>query len=122
MVRVHIEWIHPKPGEGSGLSPETCRAFLEILEDIRQQMVERGIEVAILESTSAVGSSGKILLNGVSLEEIVPAQSVRGSSGSGACPAGGGPCAGGSGEQDTPCETLPESVIRLAVVKAAGRC
>jgi hypothetical protein len=120
MADVNIEWIHSEPGGEAAPSLETCAAFRAVLEDLRQQMSKRGIEVAIRESTAVgTGCTGKIVLNGVPLEQIVPVKSVRGSPGPGACPAGGS-CGGGSGGQDIPCEEFPESIIRLAIVKAAG--
>jgi len=99
------------------ICPDTMRNLKDVIPDIKLIMSKRDIEVFYDEETKDFKGEiiPAIIINGKTLEELVPLPN----------PAKycGVPCAGCSSNSDSKCQRIykeiPESVLRLAVKKAA---
>ena len=121
--RLTIEWRHHRdPARYLPLCPDTGRRLQDVIDEIATLLGPRGIEVEFIEqeyTDDAPGKAQMLLFDGIPLEELVPPRRR------------GGPCfectvCGPRQEECGACEevdyymAVPESVIRLAALKAAG--
>jgi hypothetical protein len=103
------------------ICPDTGRPLGTVIADLHSLLEERGIALSFEETvaTTPPGRSRRLLVDGRPLEEIVaPHKSHRPCAGCTCC--GGEPAECGECGDEAVWEDLPESVIRLAVLKAAG--
>jgi len=109
---VAITWQRPEgPVPPVILCSDTGRALQEVIRDIRSQFEKQGISSTITEEDGPV----QLLFNGVPFEKIVPIYVPKTCSMCGTCEGSEGECSGGRRY-----EGIPESVVRLAAMRAAG--
>ena len=111
-VGVTITWQRPDgPMPSVILCSDTGRPLLEVIHDIRSQLERQGIPSAVTEKDGPM----QLLFNGVPFEKIVPIYVPKTCSMCGTCEGSEGECSGGRRY-----EGIPESVVRLAAMRAAG--
>ena len=109
---VTITWQRPEaPMQPVILCSDTRRPLQEVLGDIRYQLEGQGIPSVITEKDGPM----QILFNDVPFEKIVPIYVPKTCSMCGTCEGSEGECSGGRRY-----EGIPESVVRLAAMRAAG--
>lgn len=109
---VRIIWQRPEgPMPPAILCSDTGRQLQEVVRDICSQLDTRGIPCTITE----VDGPMQLSFNGVPFEEIVPLYVPKSCSMCGSCDGSEGECNGGRRY-----EGIPESVVRLAAMRAAG--
>jgi ferredoxin len=118
-----IEWRHAdEPGAGMARCSDSGRLVQDVLGDIALLLGARGVPATVEERLCPAGTIDRpvvVLFDGILLEEVVPVRVKK--SPCAAC----GACAGDepvcpTGEQERIYRDLPESVLRLAALKAAG--
>jgi len=119
--------LEHSPDEGMlpHICPDTGRRLEEVISDLHSLLEKRGIALSFSETVAAAAVSGRchrLLVDGRPLEDFVPPRKPP------------RPCAGcpwscdaspeigkcGSGGDGACWDDFPESVVRLAVLKAAG--
>ncbi|WAI00132.1 arsenate reductase/protein-tyrosine-phosphatase family protein [Methanogenium organophilum] len=109
---VRITWQRPEgPMPPAILCSDTGRQLQDVIHDICLQLTNRGIPCTIAEEDGPL----QLSFNGVPFEEIVPIYIPKSCSMCGSCDGSEGECAGGRRY-----EGIPESVVRLAGMRAAG--
>ncbi len=109
---VTITWQRPAgPMPPAILCSDTGRPLQEVIRDIRSQLEGQGIPSTVTEEDGPV----QLLFNGVPFENIVPIYVPKTCSMCGTCDGSEGECTGGRRY-----EGIPESVVRLAAMRAAG--
>jgi arsenate reductase (thioredoxin) len=109
---VAITWQRPDgPMPPVVLCSDTNRPLQEVIRDIRSLLEKRGIPCTITEENGPM----QLSFNGVPFEKIVPLYVPKTCSMCGSCDGSEGECSGGRRY-----EGIPESVVRLAAMRAAG--
>ncbi len=109
---VTIIWQRPDgPVPPVILCSDTGRPLQEVIRDIRSQLEMQGIPCTITEENGPM----QLSFNGVPFEKIVPIYVPKICSMCGTCDGSEGECSGGRRY-----EGIPESVVRLAAMRAAG--
>ena len=110
---VTITWQRPDHGPMPPvvLCSDTGRQLQDVMHDICLQLTNRGIPCTIAEEDGPL----QLSFNGVPFEEIVPLYVPKSCSMCGSCDGSEGECTGGRRY-----EGIPESVVRLAAMRAAG--
>ena len=109
---VTITWQRPAgPMPPAILCSDTGRPLQDVIRDIRSQFEKQGIPSTITERDGPV----QPLFNDVAFETIVPIYVPKICSMCGTCDGSEGECSGGRRY-----EGIPESVVRLAAMKAGG--
>lgn len=121
-MNLHIEWCHPdEPGTAALFCSDTARPLAAVVTDIRELLKARGIRVDFSERAcpGETEPPGVVLFNGVPLEKVVPLRE-RGSPCAfcGVCDGSERDCT--TGERDGRYRDVPESMLRLAALRAAG--
>jgi hypothetical protein len=120
---LHIEWCHPdEPGAAVLFCSDTARPLTAVVADIREMLKARGVRVDFSERACPAGEMnrpGVVLLNGIPLEKVVPLREKKSPCAfCGVCDGSERDCA--TGERDRLYHDIPESVLRLAALRAAG--
>lgn len=109
---VTITWQRPEgPIPPVVLCSDTGRRLQDVMRDICMQLTGRGIPCTITEEDGPL----QLSFNGVPFEEIVPLYVPKSCSMCGSCEGSDGECTGRRRY-----EGIPESVVRLAAMRAAG--
>ncbi|KAF1078554.1 DUF2703 domain-containing protein [Methanogenium sp. MK-MG] len=109
---VTIVWQRPDgPVPSVVLCSDTNRPLQEVMRDIRSLLERQGIPCTITEGDGPV----QLSFNGIPFEKIVPLYVPKTCSMCGSCDGSEGECSGGRRY-----EGIPESVVRLAAMRAAG--
>ncbi|MDE4908490.1 hypothetical protein L0665_07710 [Methanogenium marinum] len=109
---VTITWQRPDgPIPSVVLCSDTSRPLQEVIRDICSLLERQGIPCTITEEDGPV----QLLFNNVPFEKIVPIYVPKTCSMCGTCDGSEGECSGGRRY-----EGIPESVVRLAAMKAGG--
>ena len=109
---VTIAWQRPEgPMPPVILCSDTGRQLQEVMRAICLQLTNRGIPCSITEEDGPL----QLSFNGVPFEEIVPLYVPKSCSMCGSCEGSDGECTGARRY-----EGIPESVVRLAAMRAAG--
>lgn len=122
-MNLHIEWCHPdEPGAAALFCSDTARPLAAVVADIREMLEARGIRVDFSERACPIGKMdppGVVLFNGVPMEKVVPLRKRESPCAfCGVCEGSERDCA--TGERDRRYRDVPESMLRLAALRAAG--
>ncbi|MDG6256512.1 MAG: hypothetical protein QCH35_02825 [Methanomicrobiaceae archaeon] len=119
--------IEHSPDEGMlpHICPDTGRRLEEVISDLQSLLEERGIALSFSETVAAPAVPGRfhrLLIDGRPLEDFVPPRKPLRPCAECPCSCDASPESGkcGSGGDGAYWDDFPESVVRLAVLKAAG--
>ncbi len=121
MKEIIVLWSHPDdPTIPPPACPDTCRSIAEVVSDFREIFGGRNITFSYVEEICLgnEGTPGRLTVDGTPLEELVPLPDPSKYCGM-ACDGCG---QGGNGIKSCSriYEQIPESVLRLALSRAAA--
>ncbi len=122
MNKIVVLWSHPDdPTIPPPVCPDTCRSVKEVVANYRDACIGRDLTFSYVEEISPdISSCGRLTIDGIPLEELVPLPDPSKYCGM-ACDG----CRSGDAPAASSCkrmyEQIPESVLRLALSKTAGK-